>query len=899
MDIKKENEIYDKDYYDNYDIGVDHVSYKESEIIANHLGFVADKIIETINPKTVLDVGCAMGFLVKALRDRGVEAYGIDISEYAISQVDDSVKPFCRAVSSTETLPKDFPQHFDLVFNCEVIEHINETDALLSVKNICSYADKVLFSSTPDGYEEETHINVQKNFYWAKAFAENGFLNNLESDPTFLTKHALLFEKKSMDTANLVEAYEKNIFKATGSIDSLNNQIKEATLLKLKSDNDVNTLNSQIKKLEANAKILESGSKKLKLQLLNLTNTHALVANEYNSIVSSFWWKVTKPFRFVGTRTKMFLRSNPVTRLPYKVLMNLKSCGLRMTSRKIHNSMSKNNNKNYKYIAPTKEELDMQKNTKFDKNIKFSILVPLYNTPEKYLRAMIESVIAQSYSNWELCLADGSDDKHGFVGEICGQYAYSNDKIKYKKLEKNLGISGNTNACIEMSTGNYIALFDHDDLLDPSVLYYNMIEIENKNADFIYTDEAVFAEVPEDAYGPHFKPDFAIDNLRAHNYICHFSVFSRELLDQIGLFRDKCHGSQDYDIILRLTEKAKSISHIPKILYFWRCHENSVASDISAKPYVIDAAHIALNDHFERVGLEATVHNNAHILSVYDIEYKIKDNPLVSILIPNKDHIDVLNTCIQSIVEKSTYPNYEIVIVENNSEEEKTFEYYKDVVNIENVKITYYEGDFNYSKINNFGYKHCNGEHILLLNNDIEIITPDWIEQMLMYSQREDVGAVGALLLYPDGSVQHGGVLIGAGGAAGHYHKDFDGDSLGYMGRLIYTQNVSAVTAACLMLKKSVFEEVGMFDESFKVAYNDVDLCLKLRQAGYLNIFTPLAKAYHHESKSRGLDNSGEKLERFLGEYDRLRIKWHTIITEGDPYYNENLTLDREDLSLK
>ena len=547
----------------------------------------------------------------------------------------------------------------------------------------------------------------------------------------------------------------------------------------------------------------------------------------------------------------------------------------------------------------SKKQRKSESSVVFERNVKISVLVPLYNTPQKYLKQMIDSVINQTYSNWELCLADGSTDEFASVGAVCQEYAESDKRIKYVKLQKNLGISENTNACIDIATGDYIGLFDHDDLLHPSVLFEVAKAINEQNADFIYTDEVTFAnDKTSDITVCNFKPDFAPDTLRSYNYICHFSVFSKQLLDSVGHFRSECDGSQDYDLILRLTEKAEKIVHIQKALYFWRSHKASTASDISAKPYIIDAAHKALEDHLERVGLDGSVEDGC-VPSVYRIKYEIKGNPLVSIIIPNKDHIDDLDKCITSVLTKSTYRNFEIIVVENNSTEKETFEYYKTLEKYPNIKIMYWDKAFNYSAINNFAAQKAKGDYILLLNNDVEIITPEWLEEMLMFAQRDDVAAVGAKLYYPDDTVQHAGVILGIGGVAGHGHKGIARNAYGYMTRACIAQNLSACTAACLLIDANVYREVEGLDEGYAVAFNDVDLCMKIRQKGYLLVFTPYAELYHYESKSRGVEDTPEKQERFSREVKRFFSKWDKELKQGDPYYNPNLTLEFEDFSLK
>lgn len=547
----------------------------------------------------------------------------------------------------------------------------------------------------------------------------------------------------------------------------------------------------------------------------------------------------------------------------------------------------------------TAEEVSAQKAAVFRSPVIFSILVPLYNTPEKYLKELIHSVMNQTYAGWELCLADASDDEHAYVGKICKEYAKDCPKIRYQKLKENKGISDNTNAAIEMATGDYISLLDHDDLLHRSALYYNMKAIDEQGADFLYTDEVTFTKNPYKLITTHYKPDFAIDNLRANNYICHFSTFKRELLDRAGWFRNDCDGSQDYDIILRLTEKAEKIVHIPKVLYFWRSHPGSVASDISVKPYCLAAARRALDNHLERVGLKGKAVDAPLLPSIYKINYEIAGEPLISIIIPNQNHLKELKTCISSIEEKSSYRNYEILIAENGSTEQELFDYYEELKQKENVRILSWEKDFNYSAINNFAAAQANGEYLLFLNNDTEVISSNWLEEMLMFAQRRDVGAVGAKLYFKDGSIQHAGIILGLGGVAGHSHYAVPKNNLGYMGRLYYAQNYTAVTAACMMVSKEKFDAVNGFEEELRIALNDVDFCLKLRKKEFVNVFTPFAELYHYESKSRGNDKSGKNKQRFAKETAWFTEKWKQELEAGDPYYNPNLSLENQNFSLK
>lgn len=572
---------------------------------------------------------------------------------------------------------------------------------------------------------------------------------------------------------------------------------------------------------------------------------------------------------------------------------------------------------------PSEETRRQQEAAVFEKMPLISILVPLYNTPEKFLRDMIESVIAQTYSGWQLCLADGSDAEHvELVSRIVKEYQakegdYRGGKISYMKLEKNEGISGNTNHCLEMAEGDYIGLFDHDDILHPEALYWYVKAINEENADYIYCDETTFkGDDINKMITMHFKPDYAIDNLRANNYICHFSVFKRTLLEGTELFRTKFDGSQDHDMILRLTDRAEHIVHVPKLLYYWRSHAGSVASDINAKPYAIEAAKGAVADHLRRHGYDHfKITSTRAFETIFKITYEVQGTPKISIVIPNCEHAEDLKRCISSIYEKSVYDNYEIIVVENGSTGSEIKGYYeelrngslKDIVKV----VDFYEGgahlnadgskpSFNYSAVVNYGVAHSTGEYIVLLNNDTQVITVNWMEELLMYAQRADVGAVGGKLYFPDRKIQHAGVVLklGAHRTAGHSHYGQAGMNLGYMGRLCYAQDVSAVTGACLMVSRAKYDEVGGFDESFEVSLNDVDFCLKLREKGYLNVFTPFAELFHYESLSRGLDLEGKNAERYEKESEHFRTKWKEVLDKGDPYYNPNFSLDRSDFSL-
>ena len=615
-------------------------------------------------------------------------------------------------------------------------------------------------------------------------------------------------------------------------------------------------------------------------------------------IQNAFFWRITKPLRWLLDRMKRVR----ALELLLKGVRLLLTCGPIAVWKRLTNRVRRKDAltaiRTMSLLTP--EEAEAQKNTQFPKAVRISVVVPLYNTPVAFLQEMIRSVQEQTYANWELCLADGSDKSHKEVGTVCRKFAEKDGRIRYRKLDKNLGISGNSNAALEMAKGDYIALLDHDDLLHPSALFEIITAICEQDADFIFTDESTFHNTPADAYLPLFKPDFAPDTLRANNYICHLTVFRRSLLETTGGFDPACDGSQDHDLVLRLTEQAQRIVHIPKILYFWRSHAGSVAQSAGIKPYVFEAGIRAVQKQLDRLNLPGTVTLVRPGFTIYRIRYELTERPLVSILIPNYEHRKDLERCLDSLYAKTTYPNFEVVIVENNSSSKELFAYYEQLQSgHDNLRVVTWEGSFNYSAINNFGVTYCKGEYILLLNNDTEVITPDWIEEMLMFAQRPDVGAVGAKLYYPNDTVQHAGVGVGIGGIAGHLFVDADADDVGYMGRLLYAQNMSAVTAACMLVKRSVWEQVDGLEEAYPVAFNDVDLCMKIRKAGYLIVWTPFAELYHYESKSRGAEDTSQKQRRAMQEIALFQERWKKELAEGDPYLNPNFNLYRADLGIR
>jgi glycosyltransferase involved in cell wall biosynthesis len=550
----------------------------------------------------------------------------------------------------------------------------------------------------------------------------------------------------------------------------------------------------------------------------------------------------------------------------------------------------------YTYTSPVYTEAIRQEIESFASKPLISIVMPVYNVDPKWLEKAIMSVRAQWYDNWELCIVD---DKSTNPETIAYLRTLEDPKIKIGFGSVNKNIAGASNDAAAMAKGEYIALLDNDDELTVDALYEVVKAINQENAEFIYSDED-FIDTDGRCANPHFKPDWSPDLLMSHNYITHLACFKRSLFEEVGGFDERFSGSQDYDLFLKLTEKTDRIVHIPKVLYHWRTIEGSTSADSKAKPEALAVGKRVLEEALRRRGIEGRV-EYGNIDHYFRVRYAINATPKVSIIIPFKDKPELLEMCIGSILQKSSYENFEIIGISNNSQEEATFTMmHRLQERDERVAFYAYDIPFNYAAINNYAVRnYASGAHVLLLNNDIEVISEDWIEAMLEHSQRGEIGCVGAKLYYPDDTIQHAGIILGLGGYAGHSHKHYPRESHGYFNRLNAVQNVSAVTAACMMVKRSVYEEVGgMDEEQFAVAYNDVDFCLRVMQCGYRNLFTPYAEMYHHESVSRGYENSPDKITRFHMEKRALARRHAELLDKGDPYYNPNLTRDREDFGI-
>ena len=545
-----------------------------------------------------------------------------------------------------------------------------------------------------------------------------------------------------------------------------------------------------------------------------------------------------------------------------------------------------------------KNEQDILKTEKLEYHPLISIITPTYNTDEKYLTGMLESVLAQTYPYWELCIADDASSNKETLHTL-NVYEQNHENIKVIFRKENGHISQASNSAMELATGEYVIFLDHDDMLAPNALYEMVKKLnENKKLKFIYSDEDKIDE-NNNRYNPHFKSGWNREMFFSQNYICHLSMIKREIVDSIGGFRVGYEGSQDYDLFLRVIKEIdeSEIDRVEKVLYYWRAIKGSTAYGSGEKEYAHEAGKRALQDYFDSQHIDAKVRDGL-LPSTYKVDYALLDKPLVSLLIPTRDGYEVLHKCIESILAKTTYPNYEIIVLDNETKCEKTLQYFEEIKKHKQIKIVEYHHPFNYSAINNFGVKYAKGEIVGLINNDVELISKGWLSEMVSYAVQDGVGAVGAKLYYDNDTIQHAGVVLGIGGVAGHSHKYFDKNADGYFSRLKIVQNFSAVTGACLLVRKKLYEEVGGLDEeNLKVAFNDVDFCLKLKEKGYRNVWTPYAELYHHESVSRGAEDNPEKVKRFNAEVEYMKKRWKSRL-KADKMYNCNLTNIHENFGL-
>ena len=888
--------------------------YKRTEHWLAFFGGIADRIVEDIGPETVLDAGCAMGFLVEALRDRGVEAYGIDVSEYAIGEVREDIKKFCKVGSILDPLERQY----DLIITIEVMEHLTPEEGKKAIENLCRYTDDILFTSTPYDFKEATHQNVQPPEYWAEIFARNGFIRDIDYDAGYITEHAMRFVRTRKKMPAIVRDYERKNYVCSlenKKLRELSLEMRDklsqqyTTIERLTAENEIlkvegerrQILEQEIAKHEGvvahlKTEISEKNKEKTKLtQHIHDLNrqVHELRA-ELDSIHKSIVWRITTIFhtRFVervlpisSKRRKtydLFLRGG-------RILVNngWKSLWMSFRAYRTYQRSRWKTDEEYSLWIldnePSTSDLLQQK--KDSKNFIYSpcisIITPVYNPPPEVLKDMIYSVLDQTYDNWELCIVDGNSESTE-VRSILKKFSDKDSRIKIKLLDKNYGISGNSNIALSLATGEFIALLDHDDTLAPFALF-EVVKVLNeyKNLDFIYSDKDLISEDGECRYSPLFKPDWSPEIMLSANYLTHLCVIRKNIIDNIGGFCEDVDGAQDWDLFLRVTEKTRSIFHIPKVLYHWRSITTSCAAGgVNAKPYVVEAQRITIERHLKRCGLSARV--NMRDPGVWHIQWDLPIEKSVSIIIPS-ENISSLKNCVTSILSLTDYVNYEVVVIDLGLDKTLDSEFYEYLKSNKSIKIINYSGVFNSSLVNNIGSHHAQGELFLFLSDKISVISSDWLEEMVGWSIQEKVGVVGAKLLSSDRIIQHAGVIIGLTGSAGY---PFAGNSEYIMGPFGFTdwyRDYLAVTGACMMVRREVFEEVGGFDESFTLYGSDVEFCLRVYQKGYRNIYNPFAKLEHPALVSKETPIPKDDFQRSYQCYK-------SFIEIGDPFFNRNLS---------
>jgi GT2 family glycosyltransferase len=808
---------------------------------------VADTIVAELAPETVLDAGCGTGMLVAALRERGVDARGIDISEYALAQIPQKLQRFFSIASVTH----DLDGTYDLIVCMEVLEHVPAELAPVAVENLCRHTNNVLFSPTPDDFRDPTHINVQPMDYWAGLFAHHGFFRNVDLDASFLAPHAINFTRSGQTAPQVAIKYERWYWQHV-------KELQELRAERLDAQDQIAAIRDELERerVEVQRQRLAARSTATALRALRQTRT----------------FRYTTPARALYRR----LRALGATHTPY---LDWIAEFDTLTTRD---------------RATIRDDI-----ATWGYRPLISILMPVYNAPEAWLRRTIDSVRRQLYEHWELCIADdASSAPH--ISRTLRTFQALDPKIKVSFRPERGNIAAASNTALDLCAGQFIALLGHDDELSEHALYFLAREItEHPDALLIYSDEDEI-DLKGRRSEPFFKPDWNPDLLRSQNCLGHLSAYRTSLVRDLGGFRTGFEGSQDYDLALRVTEVAshEQIRHIPAILYHSRALRRSASTDSSARRNAGVAARRSLEEHLRRTGRES------HILAAFNgvstrVKYSLPDEPpLVSILIPTRDGT-MLRPCVDGLVRRTTYANYEILVVDNRSSDPDTLRYLRSLDENGTAHVLRYDDEYSHSAINNFAATYARGEMLCLLNDDVEVVTPDWLEEMVSHALRPEVGAVGAKLLYPDGRVQHAGIVLGVLGFAGHAHRYIPKDAPGYHGRAAIIQNYSAVTGACLVVRRELYEQVGGLDEeNVPDLYNDVDFGLRLGEAGYWNVWTPYAVLTHHESLTRqGLTDVQREDARERASRSYIKQRWaQQLLT--DPAYNPNLTHASEDFDL-
>ncbi len=888
--------FYGEDYYGtSYDQSG--VPYRRGEQLWEDLfDRLAASIVESLRPRTVLDMGCATGMLVEALRDRGVDARGIDVSAWAIGQVPAGLRPFCRIGSITDELDGDY----DLITCLEVLEHLPPSLASDAVANLCRHSDAILFSSTPDDFDEPTHLNVESGGYWARLFFRNGFRRDFDFDASFLAPHAVLFQRNDadVDVDTLIDDYERGIWNVTSRMGADLQEVVAAVGRLTGQNNELVPLARETEHLREALGDLERRSSAEAQAAFEMVRQHEVSERHMAELLLLRDAEIdaihrTKVFRYTAMLRKAYGRVRR-TRQPAQL-----SAPSSLRAYPFDDT--------YAGWAEEFDTLDDATRAAIRERVAglehqpvITIIMPVYNSPLHLLRAAIDSVRAQLYANWELCIADDcSSDPN--VAAIVADYAATDARIKVTTRDTNGHISVASNSALSMATGDWVGCLDHDDILAEHALALVALAIaEHPEAGIVYSDE----DKLDDAgvrHGPYFKPDFDPLLLLGQNYLSHLCLFRRDLVTEAGGYREGYEGSQDWDLTLRVCElvSPRQVVHIPHVLYHWRVHAGSTASGLAAKPYAVDAGRRAVVDHLTRTGRSARV-SPARIGSSGFNRVTWADPetaPLVTVIIPTRDGGPVLRRCVDSVMAMTTYTNVEIVVVDNASRGVDTLQYLR--AHQGRVTVIRDERPFNFSAMNNKAVRRTSGELICLLNDDTEVIAEDWLTEMVGHVLQPRVGAVGAKLYYEDGRVQHGGIILGIHGVAANAYRYSGRLSPGYGGRLQLAQHMSAVSAACMVVRREAWDQVrGLDEQNLPGAFHDVDFCLRLRQSGWGVVWSPYAELFHYRPIGRGPDDGRRRDEESTPEFTYMQNRWGPEVLLCDPYYNPNLSLDADDFSL-
>ena len=920
--------------------------YERSDEWLQFFGAIADRIVRGISPGSVLDVGCAMGFLVEGLRDRGVEAYGLDVSEYAIEHVRDDLKSCCWVGSVLDSLPR----RYDLVVCIEVLEHLRPQDAETAVAHLCAAGSDILVSSSPSDYDEVTHFNVQPPEYWASLFAQHDFIRDVEFDASFVTPWAARFRKRQELLHRIIEPYERKLWSLSTQVATLRDlavqnraqMIEKAQVLQqvaaekdqafqqvvaqkdqalqqvmVERERSEEMLTCRLTEWERGIQDLQEHNKELERALKDQTRderetvrvlqaevagreqtVHALESQladweaHWEGVQRSLAWSLVTRLR--STRQLIAPPSTKRGRLWSSVVRRSRVGKPTVTphARPDVGPRQIDLGTSYENWARWCEELRYDRSAAertigtFARRPSISLIMPVYDTQRDYLLKAVESVLNQYYPDWELCICDdASPSPH--IRPLLKELAAKDSRIRITFSEHNGGIAVASNQALALASGEYVGLLDHDDELTPDALYEVVKTLQEVDADLIYSDEDKL-DGDGQRCSPFFKPAWSPDLLLSCMYTSHLSVYRKELVDAVGRFRTGFDGSQDHDLALRFTECASQIVHIPKILYHWRQAPGSAAASTVAKPYAYTAAVQALVDALRRREVAGDIHPQLSVPGFYDVRRSIAHSGKVTIIIPTRDNPLLLQRCIGSIESQTSYPNYEILIVDNGSSDETTLEYLRRTPH----RVLRDDGPFNYARLNNRAGREADGEYLLLLNDDTEVLSGDWLTAMVEHAQRPEVGAVGAKLIYPNGRIQHAGVILGLGGVAGHFQDVSAGHiDIAYPNFPNTIRNYSAVTGACMMVRRDLYHEIGGLDEeNLPVGFNDIDFCLRLRQKGYLIVYTPLGMLEHRESATRSKHVDEREVAYMLR-------RWPDQI-ESDPYYHPCLSLVAGEFSL-